>query len=106
MAQKQVEQAYRELDRKLLKRERAKQVNGEEYALALVLKVARRFESQPRVDRVLFVTNQRARWRSYSPKTHTIRLNAALRSMPRWLLEAVVAHELVHAIHLDHSPAF
>ena len=26
--------------------------------------------------------------------------------MPRWVLEAVVAHELAHAIHPDHSPAF
>jgi hypothetical protein len=26
--------------------------------------------------------------------------------MPRWVLEAVVAHELAHVIHQDHSPAF
>lgn len=106
MASKRIEEISRNLARRLLRRERARQVNNEEDALALALKVARRFERQPRVDRALFVTNQRARWGSYSQRTHTIRLNAALRPMPRWVLEAVVAHELAHAIHPDHSPAF
>jgi predicted metal-dependent hydrolase len=26
--------------------------------------------------------------------------------MPGWVLEAVVAHELAHTFHADHSPAF
>jgi predicted metal-dependent hydrolase len=54
----------------------------------------------------VFVTTQQARWGSYSPATRTIRLHAALRRMPRWVLEAVVAHELAHVVHQDHSPAF
>lgn len=106
MPSKRVEEISKDLARRLLRRERARRVNDEEDALALVHKVARRFEGSPRVDRALFVTNQRARWGSYSQKTRTIRLNAALRSMPRWVLEAVVAHELAHAIHPDHSPDF
>ncbi len=106
MPSKRVEEISEDLARGLLRRERARQVNNEEDALALALKVARRFERRPRVDKALFVTNQRARWGSYSQRTRTIRLNAALRSMPRWVLEAVVAHELAHAIYPDHSPAF
>ena len=106
MPSKRIEQMSMELGRKLLRRERARRVNNEEDALALALKVARRFERQPMVDKALFVTNQRSRWGSYSQKTRTIRLNAALRSMPRWVLEAVVAHELAHVIHPDHSPEF
>lgn len=43
---------------------------------------------------------------SYSTRTKTVRLNAALRGMPGWVLEAVVAHELAHVFHPDHSPAF
>ena len=94
------------LARKLLRRAHAKRVNEEGDALVLARKVAARFPDPPSVRRVLFSTTQRSRWGSYSPRTDTVRLNAALRSMPRWVLEAVVAHELAHAVHPDHSPAF
>jgi predicted metal-dependent hydrolase len=110
MARKQLEPAIEELARRLLRRVHARELNAEEEALKLARKVAQRFVHppgvEPSVERVLFVTNQRSRWGSYSTKTRTIRLNAALRGMPGWVLEAVVAHELAHVIHPDHSPAF
>lgn len=95
-----------ELARKLLGRAHAQRVNEEKDALAIARKVAARFPESPEVDRALFVTTQRSSWGSYSPRTNTVRLNAALRRMPRWVLEAVVAHELAHFFHRDHSPAF
>ena len=95
-----------DLARRLVRRVHARQVNAEEDALALARTVAARFANRPQVAEVLFVTTQEARWGSYSPATRTIRLHAALRRMPRWVLEAVVAHELAHVIHQDHSPAF
>lgn len=106
MATKEVEAAAYELARRLLRRAHAQQANAEGDALALANSVAARFPEPPGVERVMFVANQRSRWGSYSQRTRTIRLNAALRSMPRWALEAVLAHELAHAIHPDHSPAF
>ena len=95
-----------DLARKLLRRAHASRVNGEVDVLALSREVAGRFPKPPSVERVMFVTTQRSRWGSYSPRTDTIRLNAALGGMPRWVLAAVVAHELAHAIHPDHSPSF
>jgi predicted metal-dependent hydrolase len=95
-----------DLARRLVRRVHARQVNAEEDALALARSVAARFANRPEVAEVLFVTTQEARWGSYSPATRTIRLHAALRRMPRWVLEAVVAHELAHVTHQDHSPAF
>lgn len=106
MSTARLETMAHDLGRKLLRREQARWVNNEEDALTLAAKVARRFPQPPQIEKALVVTNQRARWGSYSQKTNTIRLNAALRSMPRWVMEAVVAHELAHAIHPDHSPAF
>ena len=106
LSQQALEQAIPELARRLVRRVRARQVNAEEDALALAALVAARFPQPVAVERVLFVTNQEARWGSYSPATRTVRLNAALREMPRWVLEAVVAHELAHAVHPDHSPQF
>jgi predicted metal-dependent hydrolase len=102
----EIETAIPELARTLLRRERASHINREEDALALARRVAARFPRTPEVHEVVFVTTQRARWGSYSPATRTIRLNAVLRQMPPWVLAAVVAHELAHALHLHHSEAF
>lgn len=106
LAQARIDEVLPELARRLIRRAHARQVNTEEDALGLVQQVALRFPNKPEIAHVEFVTTQQARWGSYSGQTRTIRLNAALRTMPRWVLEAVVAHELAHVIHLDHSPAF
>ena len=101
-----LEQVIPDLARRLVRRVRARQINAEDDALALAHKVAERFPTKPSVAQVQFVTNQEARWGSYSSASRTIRLNAALREMPRWVLEAVVAHELAHVTHHDHGPGF
>ncbi len=101
-----LDQVIPDLARRLVRRVRARQINAEEDALALALKVAARFPNRPVVAHIEFVTTQQARWGSYSSATRTIRLNAALREMPRWVLEAVVAHELAHVTHHDHGPGF
>ncbi|HSN56925.1 MAG TPA: M48 family metallopeptidase [Candidatus Sulfomarinibacteraceae bacterium] len=98
--------AVDELARKLVRRQRARAVNGENDALELARKVAQRFPRPPSIARAEYSTNQRSRWGSYSQRTRTVRLNAALREMPRWVLEAVLAHELAHVVYPDHSPAF
>jgi predicted metal-dependent hydrolase len=95
-----------DLARRLVRRQRARQINAEDDALALVRKVAARFPNKPSVAAVQFATTQEARWGSYSAATRTIRLNAALREMSRWVLEAVVAHELAHVTHHNHGPGF
>src|SRR5439155_23342314 len=107
----QVEQQYldrvvADLARKLVRRVHARQVNATEDALALVRKVAARFPNRPEVAPVEFVAPQMSRWGSYSLRTRTIRLHVALREMPRWVLESVVAHELAHVTHLHHGPEF
>lgn len=94
------------LARRLIRRAHARRVGEEEDALALAEKVARRFPDPPEIERALFVTNQTSRWGSYSTRTRTIRLSAALKHMPGWVLEAVVAHELAHVFHPNHSPEF
>jgi predicted metal-dependent hydrolase len=95
-----------DLARRLLRRQRAQQINREEDASALARRVALRFPRPPEVRSVQFTTVTGSCWGSYSPRTRSIRLSAALRHMPPWVLEAVLAHELAHAVHPDHSPAF
>jgi predicted metal-dependent hydrolase len=95
-----------ELARRLLRRQRAQQINREDDAAELARRIAQRFPKPPEVHSVEFTTVTSSCWGSYSPHTRSIRLSAALRQMPPWVLEAVVAHELAHAIHPNHSPAF
>lgn len=103
---RRLEEIVGELARRLLRRTRAAELNGSGEALRLARRVAARFPEPPEIADVVFVTTQRSRWGSYSHRTGTVRLNAALRELPPWVLEAVVAHELAHAVHPDHSPAF
>jgi len=101
-----LDEAIGVLARRMVRRKRAREVNGSHDALELARKVARRFQNSPEIVAARFSTQQNARWGSYSTRTRTIRLNAALRQMPAWVLEAVVAHELAHIDHPDHSAAF
>ena len=102
----ELEETIVELARKLVRRSRADALNSDGGAETLARKIAARFPDPPEVTEVLFVTNQTSQWGSYSQQTGIIRLNAVLRQMPPWVLEAVVAHELAHTVHLDHSPEF
>jgi len=103
---RELDETILELARKLVRRSRADILNSDGGAETIARKVAARFPEPPEVSEVRFVTNQTSQWGSYSRQTGIVRLNAALRQMPPWVLEAVVAHELAHTFHLDHSPAF
>jgi len=103
---RELDETILELARKLVRRSRADILNSDGGAEGIARKVAARFPEPPEVAEVRFVTNQTAQWGSYSPQTGIVRLNAALRQMPPWVLEAVVAHELAHTFYLDHSPEF
>lgn len=102
----ELDETIETLARRLLRRERERVVNGDDQALVLARKIALRFQNPPEIQAAQFSTRQRARWGSYSTRTRTIRLSAALRHMPTWVLEAVMAHELAHVVHPNHSPAF
>lgn len=106
VSENELHDAIQSLARRLVRRERARKVNTEHDALELARRVARKFPDRPEIMAARFSTGQISRWGSYSTRTRTIQLNAALRPMPSWVLEAVVAHELAHIRHPDHSVAF
>jgi predicted metal-dependent hydrolase len=106
LSQRRVERAVDELARRLVRRVRARRINVASDLLVRARRIAARFPAPPAVGELLFSTRQRARWGSYSPATGTIRLHAALKEMPAWVLDAVIAHELTHVVHRDHSAAF
>lgn len=53
-----------------------------------------------------WVDNQRRRWGSCRADTGQIRLSSRLRTMPGWVVDYVILHELAHLLQPNHSPAF
>ena len=51
-------------------------------------------------------TNQGRRWGSCTPADGTIRISTRVRGMPRWVIDYVLLHELVHLLHVGHGPEF
>lgn len=55
---------------------------------------------------VTWVTNQNHRWGSCTQGTGAIRLSSRLRTMPDWVVDYVLIHELAHLFEPNHSPSF
>ena len=55
---------------------------------------------------VTWVDNQRQRWGSCSAATGRIRLSSRLRTMPLWVADYVLLHELAHLFEPNHSSRF
>ena len=53
-----------------------------------------------------YVTNQNKRYGSCSPTQRTIRLNHRLASMPQFVRDYVIVHELAHLEQANHGPKF
>jgi len=55
---------------------------------------------------VRWVDNQHRRWGSCTPADRSIRLSSRLRSMPEYVVDYVLVHELVHLLEPGHDDAF
>lgn len=55
---------------------------------------------------VRWVDNQHTRWGSCTPGDRSIRLSSRLRSMPDWVVDYVLVHELAHLRVASHGPDF
>ena len=55
---------------------------------------------------VRWVDNQQTRWGSCTPQDRTIRISSRLASVPLWVLDYVLVHELAHLVHADHGAEF
>jgi predicted metal-dependent hydrolase len=55
---------------------------------------------------VRWVDNQQRRWGSCTPEDGTIRLSRRLATMPGYVVDYVLLHELAHLVEPGHGPAF
>jgi predicted metal-dependent hydrolase len=55
---------------------------------------------------VRWVSNQKQRWGSCTPSDRTIRLSERIQTMPQWVVDYVIVHELTHLLEPGHDAAF
>ena len=79
---------------------------GDTELMARAAALSDRYRIGARPTSVRWVTNQMSRWGSCSYHSGEIRISHRLRSVPEWVLDAVLVHELAHLVHPNHSPAF
>jgi predicted metal-dependent hydrolase len=102
----------RDMVQKLLAREeRASAPRGDEELVARAHHLAATYlapavDDMPEPAGVFWVTNQQQRWGSCTPNTGLIRLSHRLQSMPVWVVDYVLLHELAHLIEPSHSARF
>lgn len=60
----------------------------------------------PRPLRVEWSSRQMQRWGSCTPDQRSIRVSNRLASVPGWVLDSVLVHELAHLEVADHGPEF
>ena len=55
---------------------------------------------------IRYVTNQNKRYGSSTPAQKSIRISSRLATVPLFVLDYVIVHELAHLIEANHSPKF
>lgn len=64
------------------------------------------FNGELRWQSIRYVTNQNKRYGSCTPDNGTIRLSHRLATMPAWVRDYVIVHELAHLLEPNHSANF
>lgn len=64
------------------------------------------FEGRAVPGSVSWVSNQNSRWGSCTPSDRSIRLSHRLQSMPTWVQDYVLVHELAHLLVSGHDADF
>lgn len=64
------------------------------------------FDGRLKWQSVRYVTNQNSRFGSCTPSNGTIRLSHRLATMPAWVRDYVLVHELAHLVEANHGPRF
>ena len=64
------------------------------------------FNGRLRWQSIRYVTNQNKRFGSCTPSLGTIRISERLATMPLWVRDYVIMHELAHLEEANHGPRF
>lgn len=66
----------------------------------------RYFNGRIQVNSIKYVTNQNSRFGSCNYRSKTIRISNRLASMPVWVRDYVIVHEMAHILEPNHGKSF
>ena len=64
------------------------------------------FGGRLRIHEIRYVSNQQQRFGSCTPTQGTIRIADRVATLPPWVRDAVIVHELAHLVEANHSARF
>jgi predicted metal-dependent hydrolase len=64
------------------------------------------FDGKLRLREIRYVSNQQQRYGSCTPSTGVIRISHRMATMPAWVRDYVIVHELAHLQEANHGPRF
>lgn len=107
MSNSQARQYALELHEKITqgRRSLAAATDSDLAARALILRDSY-FPNSPLPTRIVWSTRQNRRCGSCTPSASTIRISERLKSMPRYVLDYVILHELAHLVFSNHGTEF
>lgn len=87
-------------------RDRARRAGGDAELQARADRLADDYLDGVRASKVSWSDRMERRWGSCTSATGEIRISSRLAAMPRYVLDAVLVHELAHLVVPDHSVRF
>ena len=95
------------LGTRILRTRRRAALNADDGLLRRAEELNRRyFGGRLKLTAVRYVTNQHGRFGSCTPTSGTIRISDRVATMPTWVRDAVLVHELAHLVEANHSARF
>jgi predicted metal-dependent hydrolase len=100
------ERLIQSLVHKVTRRAQAQALGGDGALEARAVDLADRYLDGVRPTAVRWSSRMTRLYGSCTPGTGEIRISQQLATAPRWVLDAVLVHELAHLVVADHGPAF
>lgn len=103
----ELQKIIEQLGGRLQKRRSRRQLNAEQGLKKRAAELNRQyFKGRLNIASIEYVTNQSKRFGSCTPRDASIRISHRLASVPAWVRDYVLIHELAHLVHPNHGKRF
>ena len=106
MPQRELDEAIANLQARIERRLEARELSDADLERRAQMLNKRLFDGRLRWRSIRWVTNQNSRFGSCTPANGTIRISHRVGSLPQWVQDYVIVHELAHLVEANHGPGF